>query len=70
MVAVWLAVARRAPWRSTHAAVARGADRHRQQAEIGLALCDNRIADELVAAAEGVSPERDHFDGTSNHDES
>src|SRR6266487_2950036 len=40
------------------------------KAEIGLALCDNRIADELVASAKGSAFLRSVvcFDGTSNHD--
>jgi 2-aminobenzoate-CoA ligase len=40
------------------------------KAEIGLALCDNRMADELVAVAKGSRFLRGvvGFDGTSNHD--
>src|SRR6478609_5225340 len=40
------------------------------KAEIGLALCDTRITDELVAAARGNAFLRSviGFDGTSNHD--
>jgi 2-aminobenzoate-CoA ligase len=40
------------------------------KAEVGLALCDNRMADELVAVAKGSRYLRSVvcFDGTSNHD--
>ena len=72
MVAAWLAVMKAGAVAVNTMPLLRTAELTKivNKAEIGLALCDNRIADELVACAtgsrflEGVVC----FDGTSNHD--
>ena len=72
MVAVWLAVTKVGAVAVNTMPLLRAGELTTivDKAEIGLALCDSRIADELVASAKGsrflgsvVS-----FDGTSNHD--
>jgi len=72
MVAAWLAVTKAGAVAVNTMPLLREAELTKivDKAEIGLALCDNRIADELVACAKSsrflkavVS-----FDGTSNHD--
>jgi thymidylate kinase len=72
MVAVWLAVTKAGAVAVNTMPLLRAGELTAiiNKAEIGLALCDNRIADELVAAARGSAFLRGviGFDGTSNHD--
>jgi len=72
MVAVWLAVTKAGAVAVNTMPLLRAGELSAiiNKAEIGLALCDNRIADELVAAARGSAFLRSviGFDGTSNHD--
>jgi len=72
MVAVWLAVTKAGAVAVNTMPLLRAGELTAivNKAEIGLALCDNRIADELVAAARGSAFLRSvvGFDGTSNHD--
>ena len=72
MVAVWLAVTKAGAVAVNTMPLLRAGELTAivNKAEIGLALCDNRIADELVAAARGSTFLRSviGFDGTSNHD--
>jgi 2-aminobenzoate-CoA ligase len=72
MVAVWLAVTKAGAVAVNTMPMLRAGELTKivDKGEIGLALCDSRIADELVASAKGsrflngvIS-----FDGTSNHD--
>src|SRR5882672_1094932 len=72
MVAAWLAVTKAGAVAVNTMPLLRAAELTKivDKAEIGLALCDNRIADELVACAKGGSYLKGVvcFDGTSNHD--
>jgi 2-aminobenzoate-CoA ligase len=72
MVAVWLAVTKAGAVAVNTMPQLRAGELTTivDKAEIGLALCDNRIADELVASAKGSRFLRSVvcFDGTSNHD--
>jgi len=72
MVAVWLAVTKAGGVAVNTMPMLRAGELATivNKAEIGLALCDTRIADELVAAAKGSAFLRSVicFDGTSNHD--
>jgi 2-aminobenzoate-CoA ligase len=72
MVAVWLAVTKAGAVAVNTMPLLRAGELTAiiNKAEIGLALCDNRIADELVKAAGGSAFLRGviGFDGTSNHD--
>src|SRR5882672_166534 len=72
MVAVWLAVTKAGAVAVNTMPLLRAGELTAivNKAEIGLALCDNRIADELVACAKGSEFLRSviGFDGTSNHD--
>jgi 2-aminobenzoate-CoA ligase len=72
MVAVWLAVTKAGAVAVNTMPLLRAGELTTivNKAEIGLALCDSRIADELVAAAKGNRFLRSVicFDGTSNHD--
>jgi 2-aminobenzoate-CoA ligase len=72
MVAVWLAVTKAGGVAVNTMPLLRAGELTAiiDKAEIGLALCDDRIADELVAAAKGSRFLRSviGFDGTSNHD--
>jgi 2-aminobenzoate-CoA ligase len=72
MVAVWLAVTKAGAVAVNTMPLLRAGELSAivDKAEIGLALCDSRIADELVAAAKGSRFLRSviGFDGTSNHD--
>jgi 2-aminobenzoate-CoA ligase len=72
MVAAWLAVTKAGAVAVNTMPLLRAAELTKivDKAEIGLALCDNRIADELVACAKGSSYLKSVvcFDGTSNHD--
>jgi len=72
MVAVWLAVTKAGAVAVNTMPLLRARELTAiiNKAEIGLALCDTRIADELVAAARGSAFLRSviGFDGTSNHD--
>src|SRR4051812_17938135 len=72
MVAVWLAVTKAGGVAVNTMPLLRAGELTAivDKAEIGLALCDTRIADELVAAARGSRFLRGviGFDGTSNHD--
>ncbi len=72
MVAVWLAVTKAGAVAVNTMPMLRAGELTTivNKAEIGLALCDNRIADELVASAKGSAFLRSVvcFDGTSNHD--
>jgi 2-aminobenzoate-CoA ligase len=72
MVAAWLAVTKAGAVAVNTMPMLRAGELTKivDKARIGLALCDNRIADELVACAKG-SPFLKGvvcFDGTSNHD--
>jgi 2-aminobenzoate-CoA ligase len=72
MVAVWLAVTKAGGVAVNTMPLLRAGELTAiiDKAEVGLALCDDRIADELVAAAKGSRFLRSviGFDGTSNHD--
>jgi 2-aminobenzoate-CoA ligase len=72
MVAAWLAVMKAGAVAVNTMPLLRTAELTKivDKAEIGLALCDNRIADELVACAKGNRFLKGVvcFDGTSNHD--
>jgi 2-aminobenzoate-CoA ligase len=72
MVAVWLAVTKAGAVAVNTMPLLRAGELTKivDKAEIGLALCDNRIADELVATAKGSRLLKAVicFDGTSNHD--
>ncbi len=72
MVAVWLAVTKAGGVAVNTMPLLRARELTTiiNKAEIGLALCDTRITDELVAAARGNTFLRSviGFDGTSNHD--
>jgi 2-aminobenzoate-CoA ligase len=72
MVAVWLAVTKAGAVAVNTMPLLRAGELTAiiNKARIGLALCDTRIADELVAAARGSALLRSiiGFDGTSNHD--
>ncbi len=71
MVAAWLAVTKAgAVAVNTMPMLRSGELTNLDKAEIALALCDSRIADELVAAAKNSRFLRSvvGFDGTSNHD--
>jgi 2-aminobenzoate-CoA ligase len=72
MVAVWLAVTKAGAVAVNTMPLLRARELTTiiNKAEIGLALCDTRIADELVASARGSAFLRGviGFDGTSNHD--
>jgi 2-aminobenzoate-CoA ligase len=72
MVAVWLAVTKAGAVAVNTMPMLRAGELTTivNKAEIGLALCDNRIADDLVASAKGSGFLRSVvcFDGTSNHD--
>ncbi|HET6957353.1 MAG TPA: AMP-binding protein [Vicinamibacterales bacterium] len=72
MVAVWLAVTKAGGVAVNTMPLLRARELSTiiNKAEIGLALCDTRITDELVAAARGNAFLRSviGFDGTSNHD--
>ena len=72
MVAVWLAVTKAGGVAVNTMPLLRARELTTiiNKAEIGLALCDTRITDELVAAARGNAFLRSviGFDGTSNHD--
>jgi 2-aminobenzoate-CoA ligase len=72
MVAVWLAVTKAGAVAVNTMPLLRAGELSTivDKAEIGLALCDSRIADELVAAGKGSRFLRSVicFDGTSNHD--
>jgi 2-aminobenzoate-CoA ligase len=72
MVAVWLAVTKAGAVAVNTMPLLRAGELTAiiNKAEIGLALCDTRIADELVAAARESAFLRSiiGFDGTSNHD--
>ena len=72
MVAAWLAVTKAGAVAVNTMPLLRAAELTKivDKAEIGLALCDNRIADELVACAKSSSYLKGVvcFDGTSNHD--
>src|SRR5713226_8221926 len=72
MVAVWLAVTKAGAVAVNTMPLLRAGELTAivNKAEIGLALCDSRIADELVASAKGSRFLRSVicFEGTSNHD--
>jgi 2-aminobenzoate-CoA ligase len=72
MVAAWLAVTKAGAVAVNTMPLLREAELTTivDKAEIGLALCDSRIADELVACAKGSRFLKGVvcFDGTSNHD--
>ena len=72
MVAAWLAVTKAGAVAVNTMPMLRAGELTKivDKAEIGLALCDNRIADELVACAKSSSYIKSVvcFDGTSNHD--
>src|SRR3989454_359234 len=72
MVAAWLAVTKAGAVAVNTMPMLRAGELTKivDKAQIGLALCDNRIADELVACAKGSSYLKGVvcFDGTSNHD--
>jgi 2-aminobenzoate-CoA ligase len=72
MVAVWLAVTKAGAVAVNTMPLLRAGELTAivDKAEIGLALCDNRIADDLVAAGNGSRFLRSvvGFDGSSNHD--
>jgi 2-aminobenzoate-CoA ligase len=72
MVAVWLAVTKAGAVAVNTMPLLRAGELTKivDKAEVGLALCDNRIADELVASAKGSRFLKGviSFDGTSNHD--
>jgi 2-aminobenzoate-CoA ligase len=72
MVAVWLAVTKAGAVAVNTMPLLRAGELTAiiNKAEIGLALCDTRIADELVAAGRSSAFLRGviGFDGTSNHD--
>ena len=72
MVAAWLAVTKAGAVAVNTMPLLRAGELTTivDKAEIGLALCDNRIADELVAVAKGSRFLKSVvcFDGTSNHD--
>jgi 2-aminobenzoate-CoA ligase len=72
MVAAWLAVTKAGAVAVNTMAMLRAGELKKivEKAEIGLALCDNRIADELVACAKNSACLKGVvcFDGTSNHD--
>src|SRR5437899_1727682 len=72
MVAVWLAVTKAGAVAVNTMPLLRAGELTTivDKAEIGLSLCDSRIADELVASAKGSRFLRNVicFDGTSNHD--
>src|SRR5207247_11230524 len=72
MVAVWLAVTKAGAVAVNTMPLLRAGELTAiaDKAEIGLALCDSRIADELVAAAKDNRFLKSVicFDGTSNHD--
>jgi 2-aminobenzoate-CoA ligase len=72
MVAAWLAVTKAGAVAVNTMPMLRAGELTKivDKAQIGLALCDNRIADELVACAKGSSYLEGVvcFDGTSNHD--
>src|SRR6185295_16635427 len=72
MVAVWLAATKAGAVAVNTMPLLRSGELTAivDKAEIGLALCDNRIADELVAVAKTSRHLRSviGFDGTSNHD--
>jgi 2-aminobenzoate-CoA ligase len=72
MVAAWLAVTKAGAVAVNTMPLLRASELTKivDKAEIGLALCDNRIADELVACAKGSAYLKGVvcFDGTSNHD--
>ncbi len=72
MVAVWLAVVKAGAVAVNTMPLLRAGELTTivDKAEVSLALCDSRIADELVAAAKGSRFLRSVicFDGTSNHD--
>ena len=72
MVAAWLAVTKAGAVAVNTMPLLREAELTAivDKAEIALALCDNRIADELVACAKGSRYLKGVvcFDGTSNHD--
>jgi 2-aminobenzoate-CoA ligase len=72
MVAAWLAVTKAGAVAVNTMPLLREAELTAiaDKAEVGLALCDSRIADELVACAKGSRFVKGVvcFDGTSNHD--
>jgi len=72
MVAAWLAVTKAGAVAVNTMPLLREVELNKivDKAEIGLALCDSRIADELVACAKGSAYLKGVvcFDGTSNHD--
>jgi 2-aminobenzoate-CoA ligase len=72
MVAAWLAVTKAGAVAVNTMPMLRAGELKKilDKAEIGLALCDNRIADELVACAKNSACLKGVvcFDGTSNHD--
>jgi 2-aminobenzoate-CoA ligase len=72
MVAAWLAVTKAGAVAVNTMPMLRAGELTAivDKAEIGVALCDNRIADELVACAKSSGWLRSviGFDGTSNHD--
>jgi len=72
MVAAWLAVTKAGAVAVNTMPLLREVELNKivDKAEIGLALCDSRIADELVACAKGSAHLKGVvcFDGTSNHD--
>jgi len=72
MVAVWLAVTKAGAVAVNTMPLLRAGELTKivDKGEIGLALCDSRIADELVASAKGSRFLNGVicFDGTSNHD--
>jgi 2-aminobenzoate-CoA ligase len=72
MVAAWLAVTKAGAVAVNTMPMLRAGELRKivEKAEIGLALCDNRIADELVACAKNSACLKGVvcFDGTSNHD--
>jgi 2-aminobenzoate-CoA ligase len=72
MVATWLAVTKAGGVAVNTMPMLRAGELSKivDKAEIGLALCDSRIADELVACAKGNKflTKVINFDGTANHD--
>jgi 2-aminobenzoate-CoA ligase len=72
MVAAWLAVTKAGGVAVNTMPMLRAGELSKivDKAEIGLALCDSRIADELVACAKGSRflTKVINFDGTANHD--
>jgi 2-aminobenzoate-CoA ligase len=72
MVAAWLAVTKAGAVAVNTMPMLRAGELAAivDKAEIGIALCDSRIADDLVACAKGSAWLRSviGFDGTSNHD--